>query len=294
MESESKPLISLIFPVKNEGVNLRNTLDSAQQVKTHYPFEMIVVDDGSADGCCDFVASYESPQKIQLISTNGIGLARAKNLGADRSAGDYIIFCDAHLIFEDWWIDNLIEPIVTGQADGTSPGIASFDEPDVVGCGQTLDQNLRVQWNAWQETAFPSAVLPGGCFAVSRNVFFDVGGFDDGFRVWGYEDVEISLKIWLFGYRCLIQPKVKILHLFRQIFPYTVVCEDIHYNLLRMAYSHFSEERIERCKQVIKDQDGAHIEKLVLESNVLEQRRSYFSRRKYDDHWFMKKFGIPF
>lgn len=296
MADESKPLVSLIIPVKNEGGNVRTTLESALEAKTDYPFEIVVVDDGSSDGCCDFIKSFAhaNSEPIQSIRTDGIGLAKAKNLGAEYSKGDYLIFCDAHLFFEELWIDRLLEPIRTGQADGTTPGVAWSNAPDIVGYGHTLDQNLETQWNGWQATAFPSPVMFGGCSAISRNVFFDIGGFDHDFRVWGYEDVEISLKMWLFGYKCYVQPAVKILHLFRGTFPYTVSYEHVYYNMMRMAYSHFNEKRIQACKQLIKHADPDYIESLVLESDVLNQRQAFFARRKYDDNWFMHNFGIPF
>jgi glycosyltransferase involved in cell wall biosynthesis len=41
---------------ENEGVHVENTIESALRVKTAYLFEVIVVDDGSSDGCCDFIA----------------------------------------------------------------------------------------------------------------------------------------------------------------------------------------------------------------------------------------------
>ncbi len=291
---ESTPLVSLIIPAKNEGDNVFTTIESAFQVKTSYPFEVIIVDDGSTDQCCDFVQSHENSNLIKLIRTEGIGLARAKNLGAECSNGDFLIFCDAHLKFEDLWIDRLIEPIRTGVCDGVTPGIAPINNPSQVGYGQKLNYTLSVQWyTIRQDTPFPTPVLPGGCFAISRDVYFDIGGFDRGFRVWGYEDVEISLKMWLFGYRCYVQPAVKILHLFRTSFHYTVTHEAISYNMLRMAYSHFNESRIQRTKFLLR-QVNTNINKLVLSSDVLEQRRKYFARRKHDDDWYMTTFQIPF
>ena len=296
MVKESMPLISLIFPAKNEGDYVRSTIESALKVKTNYPIEIIVVDDGSIDGSCDFITSFQHDNntRIELIRTDGIGLARAKNLGAEYSKGEYMIFGDAHLIFEDFWIDLLIEPIRSKQADGTTPGIAPTTTPNVAGYGQTLNRELGIQWNARKESLFETAILPGGCFAVSRNVFFDIGGFDNSFKVWGYEDVDFSLKMWLFGYRCLAQPKVKVLHLFRQNFPYQVSWEDTYYNMLRMAYSHFNEGRIEKTKKLINNSETVYIEALVIQSGVLEQRTANFARRKYEDDWFMGKFAIPF
>jgi len=293
MSDERIPFVSLIIPAKNEGNNVRTTVESALRAKTHHPFEIVIVDDGSTDGCCEFLAS-EANEQIKLITTQGIGAAPARNLGADHSRGEYLIFCDAHLFFQDYWIDHLLGLIRSGQADAVSPGIASTNRPNLVGYGQTLNRMLGVQWNRQISLPTPTAILPGGCLAMARNVFFDVGGFDRGFQVWGFEDVEISIKLWLFGYKCFVQPAVKVFHLFRESHPYRVTFDHVYYNMLRMAYSHFNESRIAACRKLIHHADPARIEAAVLAGGVLEQREHYFSRRKYDDEWFMRRFGIPF
>lgn len=292
--ASDKPLVSLVVPAKNEGLQVRATLESVMQVRSACTFEIIVVDDGSSDGCCDFIATHESAGRTKLVRTEGIGAANARNLGAGHSVGSYLIFCDAHLLFEDFWIDRLIEPIREGAADATTPGIAPNDAVDVIGCGQTLDRHLGVTWNGWRPEIFPCAVLSGGCMAVSRDVFFDVGGFDTGFKRWGYEDVELSMKMWLFGYKCYAVPSVKILHVFRKVHPYPVAWEDIYYNMMRMAFSHFSPRRIDECKSLIRYADAAPILTSLLNSGVEAQRRAYKKRRIHDDDWYMEKFGISF
>lgn len=293
MSMENLPLVSIIIPVKNEGNNVRTTLTSLLQNKTKYPYEIIVVDDNSTDKCCQFLTNQGDFYKTKLISTEGIGAAPARNLGAEHALGDYLIFCDAHLTFEPYWIDRLIELIDTGVADAVAPGIGSIQEPNKVGYGQTLNQSLSIDWNPHPQHPTSVAILPGGCFVIPRSIFQDIGGFDRGFRVWGYEDIEISIKLWLFGYRCFVHPYVKILHLFRMTHPYTVTHVHVYYNMLRMAYSHFKESRIAATKKLILHANADAIERDVLTFGAAEQRMHYFAKRKYDDDWFVQKFGIP-
>jgi len=287
------PLISIIFPVKNEGNNVRKTLDSLFSIQTKYPFEVIVIDDGSTDDCCDFikVVHYDT---VSLYETDGVGAANARNVGAQKAKGEYLIFCDAHLKFEDWWIDRLLEPLLTNQTDAVAPAIASFEKPNFIGYGQTLRFNLRIQWNQKRSAFFETAVLPGGCFAISKEVFEKVGGFETGFKTWGHEDIELSIKLWLFGFRCHCQPNVKVLHLFRKKHPYKVSFDDVNYNLLRMAYSHFKNERIEKCKKLIFHGSAKKIELEVIRDGVENQRREYLKKRKYNDDWYFSKFEIDF
>jgi glycosyltransferase involved in cell wall biosynthesis len=292
--SKSPPKVSIIFPVKNEGENVKNTLDSLFSVKTNIEFETIIIDDASTDGCCKFLTSYPHRNNIQLIKTNGIGPSNARNLGTEHASYDYLIFCDAHLTFENFWIDRLLFPIMSGRSDAVCPAIASMTDPHVIGFGQSLTQSLKIKWNNRQKHIFETAILPGGCFAILNSAFKDVGGFETGFASWGHEDVEISIKLWLFGYRCHCEPNVKVLHLFRTSHPYQVNFDDINYNKMRMAYLHFNNARIQKVKDSLQHSNFKKIETKVLRDGVLKKRREYLKKRVLEDDTFFSKFNIYF
>ncbi|MBA2873216.1 glycosyltransferase involved in cell wall biosynthesis [Anoxybacillus calidus] len=291
----NKPLVSLIMPVKNEGKHIKNTIESAFSVKTDCDFEIVVVDDDSQDGCCYFLKKNKN-EKIKLINTEGLGAANARNAGAEHAKGDIFIFCDAHLFFEDYWIDRLIEPIQKGIADATNPGIADVKNPENIGYGYTWNENLEPKWNREKKKEpYPSPLLAGGCLAISRKAFEDIDGFERGFRVWGREDEEISLKLWLFGYKCYIVPDVTVLHVFRPTAPpFELKWEHVDYNLLRMAFLHFNYERIYNSTKQIKYSLKTLLMAELLQTDILEKRALYEQKRKYDDDWYMKKFNIPF
>jgi glycosyltransferase involved in cell wall biosynthesis len=291
----NKPFISLIMPVKNEGEHIKNTIESAFSVKTDCDFEIVVVDDDSQDGCCYFLKKNKN-EKIKLITTEGLGAANARNAGAEHAKGDIFIFCDAHLFFEDYWIDRLIEPIQKGIADATNPGIGDVKNPKNIGYGYTWNENLEPKWNRGKKKEpYPSPLLAGGCLAISRKAFEDIDGFERGFRVWGREDEEISLKLWLFGYQCYIVPDVTVLHVFRPTAPpFELKWEHVDYNLLRMAFLHFNYERIYKSTKQIKYSLKTLLLAELLQTDILEKRALYEQKRKHDDNWYMEKFNIPF
>ncbi len=295
-----KPEASVIIPCKNEGQNLKMTLDSimaASQALSTGKLEIVVVDDGSDDGCCDFLKESGSRSGLRYISTPGLGVSQARNLGASTARGEYLIFCDAHITVPAGWPDNLLASFKDDSVDAVSPAIGSLENPAAVGYGQTWDEQLQVVWLPPHRQMKTSAapLLPGGCVAVRAGAFWQTGGFDQGFIVWGHEDVEFSLKMWLFGYRLCVDPTVKILHLFRRKHPYPVKMDHFLYNMLRMAYSHFNNERIEKVLGLInRSGSSKKINQRVLKGGALEQRKQYLARRKYDDDWFMKKFNIDF
>lgn len=289
---------SIIIPVKNEGrQNVKMTLDSIMQTSPGVSFEILVVDDNSKDGCCNFLREDQGEYKtVRLIDSPGLGAAGARNLGADAAKGEILVFCDAHVTVPPDWLEIMARGFALKGVDGISPAIASMADPSAVGYGQTWNDRLECKWLTNRFTGMTQApLLPGGCMAFRREAFMTVGGFDRGFLVWGHEDEEISFKMWLFGYKLYVEPDIKVLHLFRPAHPYPVTMTHIHYNFLRMACSHLDEKRLAKAVALIKDQPSfENILASVCLSNVWEQRRDYLNRRKKDDHWYMRRFAIPF
>ncbi len=289
-------LVSIILPCRNEGGNVLMTVNSMTTVHTQIPYEIIVVDDGSEDGCCDFLRQEESPfslKLVKLVSTANQGAANARNVGAANARGHILVFCDAHITVEDNWLEGLLEALARPEVAAVTPAIGNMDQPDAFGYGQTWDDNFSVRWFPNPQKLYEVPLGPSGCLAVKLDVFHTVGGFERGFRVWGLEDMEFSLKLWLFGYRVYVTPSVKVLHLFRTAHPYSVSYDHFHYNVLRMAFSHFSPPRLTRVIDQIKS--NSYFAKIMVElslSDIWEQRARYFATRVYPDEWFFNTFLI--
>ncbi|MCL5058013.1 MAG: glycosyltransferase [Actinobacteria bacterium] len=291
----SDVIFSIILPVKNEGLNIKATVDSMLRTAGNIPYEIVVVDDNSEDRCCSFLAGRPyTMSAVSLVTTAGLGAPGARNAGAKAARGEILVFCDAHITVPQDWLDRLYKSFLLPGVSGVSPGIASMGNPQAVGYGQTWNDRLEVKWLPRPSGMTAVPLLPGGCQAFRREAFETVNGYDRGFKVWGHEDEEISLKMWLFGYSLYVDPYFNILHLFRPRHPYRVSMEHVNYNLLRLACSHFGGKRLASALSLLKDQKD--FEKTLAEvmlSDVWEQRRDYLTRRKYDDRWFIKRFNIP-
>jgi len=291
-----QPLVSIIFPTRDEGKNILASIHSLLKIGSNHSFEIIIVDDGSIDGCCDFVLKLPANKIIKVIKTKDQGSANARNIGAREAKGIFLIFCDAHLFFYENWLEKLLEPIFKNMCQATSLGIAPHTLPNNVAYGQTILQDFNLKWtDPPSMEPFETPILPGACIAMHKNTFEQIEGFENNFILWGYEDAEISIKLWLFGYTCMIQPQTKVLHVFKDVSPYGVTPQHVHYNMLRMGYLHFSEDRLERLRQNLKSRDPNNIEALekqLLTTDILEKRARYFQKRKYDDNWFVSKFKL--
>ena len=290
----TKPEASIIIPVKNEGNNVKNTVDSIMS-NTKEAIEIIIVNDNSDDNCCSFLTDtiYEG---IKLIKTAGVGAANARNIGASHAQSELLVFSDAHVFVPKNWLTKVLIDFANQAVDALVPAIGAADNPLNIGFGETWTKELNIKWFVQRPSALTLIPLaPGGFFIIRRSVFETIDGFDRGFRVWGKEDEEISLKLWLFGFQAYVDPEIKVLHIFRKAHPYPVTQEHVHYNFLRMAVSHFDQARINKVISLIKPY--AHAENVISDvilSNAGLQREKYFKIRKYDADWFMKRFEIDF
>ncbi|SHF20807.1 Glycosyltransferase, GT2 family [Desulforamulus putei DSM 12395] len=235
------PQVSIVIPCKNEGRFIKQTIESILDTPGRVPYDITVVNDGSTDGCCTFLQTRQKIySRVKLINTTGIGAANARNLGARHSSGEVLVFCDAHITVEEDWLDLLAEDLGEEGIGAVSPGIANMNQVHAIGYGLTWNEAMEARWLPCPVGMAEVPFAPGGCVAVKRDVFNNVEGFERGFRIYGFEDAEFSLKLWLFGYRVLVDPGVVIKHYFRESQPYAITMEEYAYNALRVALSHFT------------------------------------------------------
>ncbi|HEX3032094.1 MAG TPA: glycosyltransferase [Bacillota bacterium] len=289
----NQPLVSIILPCKNEGQNIVNTVNSMLSARGKYLREIIVVDDGSTDGCCDCLNP--PPLGVRLVTTPGLGAAQARNVGGRLAQGQYLVFCDAHVFVGDYWLEHLLPPLFSGEFMGVCPGIAPVENPDMAGWGQTLKEDFGIKWLSKPHQVIPVPILPGGCLAVTREAFEYTGGFDDGFRVWGHEDVEFSLHLWLCGFPLAVNPAVLVLHVFRPSHPYPVTFNHYYYNILRLAHCHLSPARQEKIADLArKSPEFPELHRQMLENGAPARREQCHLKRRFDDDWLFNGFGIEF
>lgn len=93
------PFLSVIIPVYKVEKYLGQCVDSVINQNLE-DIEIILVDDGSPDGCPQICDSYaEKYGFVKVIHKPNGGLSSARNAGIDACKGDYIIFMDS----DDWW-----------------------------------------------------------------------------------------------------------------------------------------------------------------------------------------------
>ena len=117
---QTKPLISVIIPIYNVELYLKDCIDSVLN-QTYENLEIILVDDESPDKCpqiCDYYAKLD--KRIIVIHKKNGGLSSARNAGLKISRGDYISFIDSDDIIELNFYQLLLKYISTNSQVGIS------------------------------------------------------------------------------------------------------------------------------------------------------------------------------
>lgn len=115
--SQSCPLISIIVPVYKVEPYLEKCVDSIL-VQTYSHLEIILVDDGSPDGCgaiCDRYAAQDP--RIRVIHKPNGGISDARNAGLDIATGEYIGFVDSDDYTAPTMYEQLLKSLISAQAD---------------------------------------------------------------------------------------------------------------------------------------------------------------------------------
>jgi len=285
-------MLSIVIISRNEGAELeatvRNLLETAQPEEP----EIIVVDDNSTDGSTDFLRDFPA---VRLVPADGIGVARARNLGAAHAAGDIVLFSDAHVRAPAGWTGPIREALDRPEVGACAPGIYSLMEPTRRGYGLYFaGPELHSRWKhrRWKRPS-PVPILPGCFLAMRRDVFEATGGLDAGMRQLGGNDGELSFRLWTLGYKLLVVPAVEVGHLFRTSIPYEATWAATVHNRLRMAFVHFGQPRTERVIDALRHYEEFPAGLAMAVSDDLWARRCYIEKhRRFDDDWFFEYFHL--
>lgn len=110
-------LVSVIVPVYKVEEYLPKCVDSLLK-QTHRNIEIILVDDGSPDGCgklCDSYAMKDS--RVQVIHKENGGLSDARNVAIPKASGQYITFVDSDDWVSEFYVEHLYEAIKKEDSD---------------------------------------------------------------------------------------------------------------------------------------------------------------------------------
>jgi GT2 family glycosyltransferase len=211
------PEISVIIVNYNGRSHLQTCL-AALQEQEGPAFETILVDNASSDGSAEFVrASFPSVQVVVLDRNRGF--AGGNNAGAAAARGSLLVFLNNDTRVEPGWLTGLRHGLSWGDrvAMATSRIVYMHDPTilDSAGDGMTRAGGAFKRGHGAPATLHVRrGEVFGACgaaFLIRREVFEDVGGFDEDFFL-SHEDVDLSYRVRLLGFRCVYVPEAVVRH----------------------------------------------------------------------------------
>ena len=171
-------------------------------------FEVLLVDNGSSDGSIDFAAARFPSVRI-VDNGRNLGFAGGNNAGARVAAGELLAFLNNDTIPAPDWLSRLDAATKDGSERRlVTSRIVRLDRPDIIdsaGDGYLRAGGAFKHGHGAAAAAYAaSGEVFGACgaaFAVERQLFERLGGFDDDFFM-VYEDVDLSYRARLAGHIC--------------------------------------------------------------------------------------------
>jgi glycosyltransferase involved in cell wall biosynthesis len=284
--------VSVIIASRNEENRLAATVTNiCRSIPPNG--QIVVIDDASTDGSADTVHRLD-PRIVVCRAPRRLGVARARNLGARLSAGEVLVFCDAHVRTPDVWLGPLCDALKIPGVGAVGPALVDGEEPAFRGYGLVFaDLGTNLAWLARMEDGpHPVPLLPGFFLAVRRPVFERIGGFDAGMRGWGMEDNEFSLHLWTRGLTCLLVPDVEVVHLSTTPDYHNDWAAGLH-NILRLGITHFTGQRLRgMLEYYAQDPTLASALASVLDSGTVRRQQHLQAVRCRDDAWYFSTWPL--
>ncbi|MDR7537848.1 MAG: glycosyltransferase [Armatimonadota bacterium] len=188
------PELTVIVPTYNGGWVLRRAIDAlrAQDAPPHL-FEVLVVDDGSTDGSVDHLDGGTGAATIRLVRQANRGRAAARNLGAREARGRVLLFLDADI----WPTPGLVSAHLAHHSGRRNIGVQGRwkDHPESLVSMFMQARNVIPDLTVRRREGMSPYHVVTRNFSIDAEAFWRAGGFDEGFRGYGWEDIELAFRL---------------------------------------------------------------------------------------------------
>lgn len=197
---------SVVIPTYNRKLILEKCLKALEQQhltngSAVSGYEIVLVDDGSTDGTLEWLqANAADFPHVRSHTQDHLGPAAARNLGVERSVGDTIIFIDSDLVVTEDFLQAHADALIQGQLDVGSDRVFTY--------GQVINTcNFEHPTaEAYKLTDFSAAYFATGNVAIARKWLDQAGLFDTRFQLYGWEDLELGVRLKAHGLKLIKCP----------------------------------------------------------------------------------------
>ncbi len=198
--------ISIVIPTYNRKPILEKCLKALEKQQLNDDkisnYEVVLVDDGSTDGTLEWLQENKNDfSHVCCFSQDHLGPAAARNLGVNKAKGDTIIFIDSDLVVTESFLQCHADALVKGQKKlgsdrlftyGAVINTCNFDHPTS---------------EPYKITDFSAAYFATGNVAIAKKWLDKAGLFDTGFQLYGWEDLELGVRLKQLGLKLIKCPE---------------------------------------------------------------------------------------
>ncbi len=216
---ESAPAWSFVVPNYNGETVIAACADAmlAAAARSHFPGEIIIVDDASSDRSADIIGSYSDRVKLVRLEKNR-GFSSACNAGISAARGRAILLINNDVSVYPDIIDIALARLETPDVFAVS--FRALDENGQLRIGRTLPSYKKGFLKGApdeRETlrdmeAKPTFFASGGGAAFDADKLRALGGFDENMNPFYWEDVDLSFRALRRGWNIVYDPACLVLH----------------------------------------------------------------------------------
>lgn len=205
-------MISAVIPNYNGATLLGELLPKIRETLSN--LALTVVDDASTDGSADLLRERFADVNLIARSENG-GFSAAANDGIRATKGDFVLMLNNDVELTPGFLDSIMPLFDDDSVFAVSPKIVLPRRGD-------LDEGAKT--GSWHHGLFSTdqrqdvsnvepIVYATGCAAVYRRSMLEaLGGFDEAYSPFYWEDVDLGYRAWKRGWRSLYQPAGVVYH----------------------------------------------------------------------------------
>jgi GT2 family glycosyltransferase len=184
--------------------NLRYTQLFVESVRqhTHVPFELVIVDNGSAWEAASYAAAAAD---TAVLNDRNLGFATGMNQGLAAARGGYVAFCNNDTILPAGWADRLLETASAHPNAGIVVPALTQARNDVT---------VRSKPGTAVEVLAPFSAPPAAVvYVMPADVVRNLGAWGEEYEIASGEDVDLAFKVWTNELDIVYDQRVLVQHI---------------------------------------------------------------------------------
>ena len=278
--------VSFVITSRDEDPRtLTATIHGIKMTALRYAYEIIIVDDGSHIP----IRFNDDAEDIVLIRSEvAVGVSKARRKGCLSASGDVLIILDAHMSFDVEWLDHLLPAIDDNAIYCCACWDYALTAPRFWGADFVWDSE-RLRGLSFEPIRNPpptpisdAPMILGACYAFSARTYATLGGFSPLYKIWGYDEQDLSLRARISGLQIRCIRDAKVGHLDIRTQNWALPPENLSFNLHALLATVLEQKTLETILCAIPD-PRPQVKRWLNEPEVESWRKMVQARRRYSD-----------